>query len=172
MNTTAAATQAGVTVATIRAWCRRGVVAAAKRAGRWVIDAASLAYRISLTKKDDMIDLTATYTWTDPGCGAKTTTVKVADRTRRTGRVISVRGLAPLLAEQIDAIADEGDRVHTLIVLEGAVIALREDGSDRAGRPGTAMDGRVHTSYVGTRHLPLETVLALGERLHAQLMGA
>lgn len=48
MDTTTAARQAGVTTATIRTWCRKGAVAAAKRAGRWVIDAASLAYRISL----------------------------------------------------------------------------------------------------------------------------
>ncbi|MFF9624304.1 hypothetical protein [Streptomyces griseosporeus] len=48
MNTTAAATQAGVTVATIRTWCRRGVVAADKVAGRWIIDPASLARRIEI----------------------------------------------------------------------------------------------------------------------------
>ncbi|MET8571847.1 helix-turn-helix domain-containing protein [Streptomyces sp. NPDC004783] len=48
MNTTAAATEAHVTVATIRTWCRRGVVAAAKVAGRWVIDQASLAARIAI----------------------------------------------------------------------------------------------------------------------------
>lgn len=48
MNTTAAATQAGVTVATIRTWCRAGVIAAAKRAGRWIIDTASLAHRIEI----------------------------------------------------------------------------------------------------------------------------
>lgn len=46
MNTAAAALQAHVTVATIRTWCRRGIVAATKRAGRWVIDTASLAHRI------------------------------------------------------------------------------------------------------------------------------
>ena len=51
MNTAAAAAQAHVTVATIRTWCRRGVVTATKTAGRWVIDAASLAYRTSLTRK-------------------------------------------------------------------------------------------------------------------------
>lgn len=49
MNTSAAATQANVTVATIRAWCRNGVITATKQAGRWVIDAASLAWRITLT---------------------------------------------------------------------------------------------------------------------------
>lgn len=48
MNTTTAAAQANVTVATIRNWCRRGVVSAIKTAGRWIIDAASLAYRITL----------------------------------------------------------------------------------------------------------------------------
>ncbi|MGA5820789.1 hypothetical protein ACPC54_23350 [Kitasatospora sp. NPDC094028] len=48
VTTTNAATQAGVTVATIRTWCRTGAIAATKRAGRWAIDAASLAYRIKL----------------------------------------------------------------------------------------------------------------------------
>lgn len=54
MNTTAAAVQAGVTTDTIRTWCRRNVIAATKRAGRWVIDTASLAYRISLGQKAPM----------------------------------------------------------------------------------------------------------------------
>ncbi|MFJ4473283.1 hypothetical protein ACIP2X_38115 [Streptomyces sp. NPDC089424] len=48
MNTTAAATEAHVTVATIRDWARRGIVAATKVAGRWVIDTASLAHRIAI----------------------------------------------------------------------------------------------------------------------------
>jgi hypothetical protein len=48
MNTTTAATEARVTVATIRTWCRRGVVAATKTAGRWVIDSASLTRRIEI----------------------------------------------------------------------------------------------------------------------------
>lgn len=47
-TTTEAARQAGVTVATIRTWCRTGVIAAAKQAGKWVIDTASLTYRITL----------------------------------------------------------------------------------------------------------------------------
>ncbi len=50
MNTTAAALEAGVSVATIRNWCRAGVVKAAKTAGQWIIDAASLARRIALGK--------------------------------------------------------------------------------------------------------------------------
>lgn len=49
MTTTAeAATRANVTIATIRTWCRRGVIAATKQAGRWIIDTASLAHRITI----------------------------------------------------------------------------------------------------------------------------
>ncbi|MBN6054496.1 hypothetical protein JYK22_21320, partial [Nonomuraea sp. RK-328] len=51
MNTTAAAAQAQVTIATIRTWCRSGAVAASKVAGRWIIEAASLARRISLSAR-------------------------------------------------------------------------------------------------------------------------
>ncbi|GAB2695747.1 helix-turn-helix domain-containing protein [Kitasatospora kifunensis] len=50
MDTIAAAKQAGVTVATIRTWCRRGAITATKTGRRWVIDATSLAYRINLPK--------------------------------------------------------------------------------------------------------------------------
>jgi hypothetical protein len=48
MDTKTAATEAKVTIATIRTWARRGVIAATKQAGRWVIDAASLAHRIAI----------------------------------------------------------------------------------------------------------------------------
>lgn len=48
MNTTTAATEAKVTVATIRTWCARGVVTATKVSGRWIIDAASLAARLAI----------------------------------------------------------------------------------------------------------------------------
>lgn len=48
MNTTEAAATAKVTVATIRTWCRRGVIAATKTAGRWIIDTASLAHRVTI----------------------------------------------------------------------------------------------------------------------------
>lgn len=48
MDTTTAAIQAGVTAATIRTWCRRNVIAAVKHAGRWIIDATSLAHRIQI----------------------------------------------------------------------------------------------------------------------------
>lgn len=51
MNSTAAAIEANVTVDTIRHWCRYGAVAAVKRAGRWIIDAASLAHRIAISAR-------------------------------------------------------------------------------------------------------------------------
>lgn len=50
MNTTAAALEARVTVATVRTWCRLGAVSAVKQAGRWVIDSASLAARVAIGK--------------------------------------------------------------------------------------------------------------------------
>lgn len=50
MNTATAAIQANVTTDTIRTWCRRGVIAAAKQAGRWIIDTTSLATRIAIGK--------------------------------------------------------------------------------------------------------------------------
>lgn len=51
MNTTAAAHTAGVTPETIRTWCRLGAIAARKVAGRWLINAASLARRAALTAR-------------------------------------------------------------------------------------------------------------------------
>ncbi|MGW9371218.1 hypothetical protein ACWGVR_14545 [Streptomyces xanthophaeus] len=64
MNTTTAATEARVTVATIRTWCRIGAVAATKNSGKWVIDTASLARRIAigarrLARKAKQIVITA-----------------------------------------------------------------------------------------------------------------
>jgi DNA-binding transcriptional MerR regulator len=57
LTTTTAATQAGVTVATIRTWCRRNAIAATKTAGRWIIDATSLARRITIgTRRNRMTE--------------------------------------------------------------------------------------------------------------------
>lgn len=53
MNTAAAADLAGVTIPTVRSWCRIGAVAAAKRAGRWVIEKASLLRRVAIGKKKE-----------------------------------------------------------------------------------------------------------------------
>lgn len=60
MNTATAAQTAGVAAATIRIWCRRNVISAVKRVGQWVIDAASLAYRITLgARKERTMQITA-----------------------------------------------------------------------------------------------------------------
>lgn len=172
MDTATAAQTAGVTVDTIRTWCRRNVIGAVKTAGRWVIDAASLAYRIAFTKKDTMINLDVSYTWTEADGYERTVTPKVSDRTGRKGRVVSVKGLAPLLADRINAITDPGDRGHTLTVLSGAIIALRPDATDFAGgvQVFTRRDGRVSTTYTGTPDLPVDVVLDLAEQLHTQLI--
>lgn len=61
MNTTAAATQANVTVATIRTWCRHGVITATKTAGRWVIDATSLNHRIAIGQRKARMTTQPTY---------------------------------------------------------------------------------------------------------------
>lgn len=58
MDTATAAQTAGVTTTTIRAWCRRNVIAATKTAGRWIIDAASLAYRVTLGRKEQRVEIT------------------------------------------------------------------------------------------------------------------
>jgi len=61
ITTAQAAAKAGVTVDTIRTWCRRNVIAARKVAGRWMVDASSLAYRVSLgnrAKKERKVSFT------------------------------------------------------------------------------------------------------------------
>jgi hypothetical protein len=50
MDTSTAAKLAKVSIDTIRTWCRRGVITAAKAGRRWTIDATSLARRIDLGK--------------------------------------------------------------------------------------------------------------------------
>ncbi|GAB3115609.1 hypothetical protein GCM10027160_23190 [Streptomyces calidiresistens] len=56
-----AATEAGVTVATIRTWCRRGVITATKVSGRWVIDPSSLNRRIRIGQESRTMTPTTTY---------------------------------------------------------------------------------------------------------------
>jgi hypothetical protein len=58
LTATAAATEAQVTVATIRAWCRKGVIAATKNAGRWVIDTVSLARRLEIGARRETCKIT------------------------------------------------------------------------------------------------------------------
>ncbi|WP_242892377.1 helix-turn-helix domain-containing protein [Actinomadura litoris] len=70
MDTATAALQANVTVATIRTWCRRNVIGAIKVAGRWMVDATSLAYRLTLGNKPMIEPLTRAEYETAAGPGA------------------------------------------------------------------------------------------------------
>lgn len=177
-TTTAAAHLADVTTATIRVWCRMGAVKATKVARRWVIDATSLAHRISLgtrrtTKRETTtVDLTTTYTYTPVGGrGPVTITPKIKTRTSADGdQLTSIRHIIPLLADRIDAITDEGDRLHTLEVLSGASIVLCPTPRDIDGGLVTTRDeGRIATTYAGTRHISIDDVLDLGEQIRTHL---
>ncbi|MET9728452.1 hypothetical protein [Streptomyces zaomyceticus] len=179
MNTVAAAAQAHVTTATIRTWCRRGVVAAIKQAGRWIIDTASLAARIAIgamrakTRKAATIDLAATYSWTPAGTAATTTvTTKVTTMNTPDGVITAITGLAPLLAGHIDAIQDEASRLHTLTVLSGAEIVYCDTPDDElvlAGGVTTLDRGQVAVFYAGTSSLPVQAVVDLALKLRTQL---
>lgn len=61
MNTTAAALQANVTVATIRTWCRNAIITATKTAGRWIIDNTSLTHRIAIGQRKTPMTTPPTY---------------------------------------------------------------------------------------------------------------
>lgn len=181
MDTTAAATQAHVTVATIRSWCRKGVIAAAKVAGRWIIDTASLAARIAIsawkrptrTEATPVINLTATYTHTLlPGEEPRDFTVKVKERTTRDGEhLITVRGLIPLFADRFDAITDDGDRIACLnsFISASIVISDRSD-TDWDDCPEAREGGRLRTTYRGgVPGITVADVLNLAAKLRTQL---
>ncbi|EGX60123.1 hypothetical protein SZN_09381 [Streptomyces zinciresistens K42] len=183
MNSTAAAVQADVTVATIRTWCRAGAVAAVKQAGRWIIDAASLARRIAIgamkrrpaRTETPMIDLAAGYTVTHWTPGERTETITpVVKRSRRPrpvcGHTITVSGLAPLFADRFDAIP-ESDRAHFLTVFRSALIVITElPDADWAGDPQGRDDGLLRTTYRGdVPGISIADVLDLAARLRTQL---
>lgn len=173
-TTTQAATTAGVTPTTVRTWCRMGAVKAVKAAGRWIIDATSLAYRISLgirrTRKANSMDLNATYIWTPAGGREKTITPKIRTRTVDGETITTIRHIIPLLADKIDAITDDGDRAHTLEILSGATIALSDSEGDFFDSAISTRDaGRIATTYMGTKHVTVEDVLDLAEQIRTHL---
>ena len=161
MNTTAAATEANVTVATIRTWCRRGVVTAIKQAGRWIIDTASLAHRIAIgamrTRKQPSMDLSAA-------------TIKT--RVRPTGETITrVTNLPALLADKLDHIPDAGDRAHAATLIERANIVISDTpdtGWDE--EPNARHAGQVRTTYRGgIPQITVADVLDLADQIRTQL---
>lgn len=180
-TTTAAATQANVTVATIRTWCRNGVITATKTAGRWVIDSVSLAARVAIgawkrptrTEATPVIDLTTTYTHTLlPGEEPRDLTVKVKERTTRDGeRLISVRGLIPLFADRFNAITDDGNRMACLNSFISASIVISDRrNADWDDCPEAREGGRLRTTYRGgIPGITVADVLDLAARLRTQL---
>jgi len=124
------------------------------------------------------LDLSATYTVTYPGNTEPTTiTPTVRTKTRPDGVTLTiVKGLTPLLADHIDAITDEGDRMHALNVLGGATIFISDtpdDEVDDSEHSGSYYRdrGTLSTTYYGARGLPVSAVLDLAEQLRTQLTG-
>jgi hypothetical protein len=162
MNTTAAALQAQVSVPTIRTWCRNGVIAATKQAGRWIIDTASLAARITIgamrtRKQAPMPDLSAA-------------TMKT--RTRPTGETITrITNLPALFADELSQIPDAGDRAHAATILERASIVISDTpdvGWDE--EPNARHAGQVRTTYRGeVPQISIADVLDLADQFRAQL---
>ncbi|WP_327378025.1 helix-turn-helix domain-containing protein [Streptomyces sp. NBC_01216] len=182
MNTATAATQARVTVDTIRAWCRRGVISATKTAGRWIIDTASLARRIAIgamrtaTSRKALagqgLDLTATIT--TPGYGEpRTITPRIKTRTdRRTGaRIISIDYWVALLANKLATIPDAGDRAHAVnVFLTTTIVICDQYDADWDGDPQAREGGRLRTSYHGGHPLvSVDDVLDLAAQIRTQL---
>lgn len=180
MNTTAAALEAHVTADTIRTWARRGVIAATKTAGRWIIDAASLARRITIgamrrtTRREaTVIDLTATYTYTMVGDTEPTIVApKVKRRSNpRVGNLISITNLAPFFADRFDAITNEGDRLHALTVFTSALIVISDQADDDwDGDPLAREGGQLRTTYRGgSAGITVDDILDLAAQLRTQL---
>ncbi|MFI8872433.1 hypothetical protein [Streptomyces sp. NPDC055243] len=177
MDTAAAATQAHVTTATIRTWCRHNVIGAIKVAGRWIIDTASLAARIAIgamraRKQAPMpLDLTAAYTTDLPGEGPVTITPVIKRRSRNGQNLISVTGIVPLLAEKIDAIADLGARLHAVTVLNRVTIVITDlTDADWDGDPQARESGQLRTTYSGEiPQITVDDVLDLATQLRTQL---
>ncbi|MEW2635587.1 hypothetical protein AB0903_29110 [Streptomyces sp. NPDC048389] len=165
MNTTTAAIQAHVTVATIRTWCRNGIIAATKTAGRWIISAASLAHRIAIgamkrparQETRPVLDLTA---------------VTIKSRTRPTGETITrVSGYSALLTDKLNAIADAGDRAHAREVLNRTDIILSDTPDPEWDKEFYARHaGLSRTTYRGgLPTITIADVLDLADEIRAQL---
>lgn len=123
------------------------------------------------------LDLTATYTVTYPGDNEPTTiTPQVKTRVKGGKTLTTVSHLAPLLASQIDAIADTGDRLHTIQALSGAVIVICDTPDASMPEDTVAMGAgwcrdrdTLRTTYSGNGHLPVSAVLDLAAQLRIQL---
>ena len=123
-----------------------------------------------------VVDLSVTYTVTLPGdTEPRTITPQVKRRTRPDGETLTtVTGLAPLLAGQLDAIADDADRLHILTLLQRARIVLsgrRDPGWDTEPPTGVTSreQGRIRIQYQDNPLLPVGVLLDLAVRLRDAL---
>lgn len=179
-TTTTAAAEAGVTIATIRTWCRRGVVAARKVAGRWAIDTTSLGRRIAIgarrARKQATVtlDLTASITLpaarNDETPETFTPIVKRRIDRRTGGNMISVRAWFPLVAGKLASLP-EGDRVHCMNILKTTYITITDTPDPEwADDPQAREDGQLRTTYRGeVPQVTISDVLDLAAQLRAQL---
>ncbi|MCX4605447.1 helix-turn-helix domain-containing protein [Streptomyces anulatus] len=180
MNTTAAALQANVTTNTIRTWARRGVIAATKTAGRWIIDTASLARRITIgnrrsRKQATMLDLAASITLPAANQyeGPQTYTPTIKERTNRrtNAHMTTVTNWFPLVADKLNSITDEGARIHAMNILATTSIVICDaPDDDWAGDPQAREDGQLRTSYTGNvPQVTVADVLDLAAQIRTQL---
>jgi predicted site-specific integrase-resolvase len=110
-STATAAQAAQVSTATIRSWCRTGVVSATKTAGRWTINASSLNARIQI--------------------GLDIETARI---TRKASTIAALADLSPYknqkaAAEKVLALLEDGAIVPTSRT--GLYQAISSDGTDK-----------------------------------------
>ncbi|MFI6341109.1 hypothetical protein [Streptomyces sp. NPDC050535] len=122
------------------------------------------------------MDLNVTYTVELPGDSEpRTITPVVKRRTCPDGEMlIIITGLAPLLADHVDGIADGGDRLQVLTLLQRARIVL----SDRSDPEWEVLppsgvtvreQGRIRVQYQDNTLLPVDRLLDLAVRLRDTL---
>ncbi|ROO82556.1 hypothetical protein EDD29_0036 [Actinocorallia herbida] len=123
-----------------------------------------------MTQTPDAVDLGATLTYTDEVGTTHTVQVQVRDRVRSGLRLISVSGLAALLPDELAAI-DPTLRAQAVFELGQTRIVLCAEPRDllAGGFAIGSRDGRV-TIANPPRRIPQAALIALGERLHDQLL--
>lgn len=144
MDAATAARKSNVTVATIRDWCRTGVIAATKTAGRWDIDTQSLrAHRRRLI------------------------TIRNARQNRAAGRVhasLAVQLILPTLTGTPNQIARATDLRNQAIT--AALTLVTHD--FETGTPGGPLTYELATGYTALDLDPLNAYKALGKDAYTQ----
>ncbi|MEV6854761.1 hypothetical protein AB0M89_13240 [Streptomyces microflavus] len=144
MDATTAATKSKVTVATIRTWCRTGVIAAVKTAGRWDIDPQSLrAHRRRLTAIKD---------------------ARQARTASRAHASIAARLALPTLTGTPKQIARATDiRAHAITA---ALTLVTHDFESEL--PGGPLTYQLATGYTALDHDPLNAYQVLGKAAYTE----